>query len=197
MAYINTIQESDASGAVHDMYVHQEDHWGYVPNYAKAFSHRPEVMARWGRLLAEIRRSVDDRRFELVTLVAALELKNASCSLAHGHKLAAIIGTGNVQAIARGEKPIVLSEAEVAMMDYARQVARDANAISRDQVYALKSEHGFSDADIFDIAAIASGRCFFTKTLDALGVELDAGLLEIEEGLRDTLLSAIVAEDVE
>ena len=53
----------------------QQSAWGYIPNYAKAFSLRPEVLARWGQLQAEIRRPMDNRRFELVTYAAALELR--------------------------------------------------------------------------------------------------------------------------
>ena len=104
MAFINTIPAKQACGAVHEMYKHQEEHSGYVPNYSKAFSHRPEVMARWGRLLAEIRRPADDRRFELVTFVVARELKHSSCSLAHGSELAKIIGNDNVIAIVEGRQ---------------------------------------------------------------------------------------------
>ena len=69
MTFIRTVRPADAAGDVRDMYERQEEYWGYVPNYAKAFSHRPEALARWGRLLAELRRPTDDRRFELVTFV--------------------------------------------------------------------------------------------------------------------------------
>ena len=62
-------------------------HWGFVPNYAKVFCHRPEVLARWGQLLAGIRRPMDKRRFELVTFAAAHELRNTACALAHGKAL--------------------------------------------------------------------------------------------------------------
>ena len=73
MSFIATTRPAEASGDVLDMYQRQEAHWGYVPNYAKTFSHRPEALARWGRLLAELRRPVDDRRFELVTFAAAYD----------------------------------------------------------------------------------------------------------------------------
>jgi hypothetical protein len=81
MSYIETISADEAEGAVLEMYEHQQKHWGYVPNYVKSFSHRPEVMARWGRLLAEIRRPLDPRTFELVTFAAAHELRHTPCSL--------------------------------------------------------------------------------------------------------------------
>ena len=187
MAFIRTIRAADATGAVHDMYRRQEDHWGYVPNYAKVFSHRPETMARWGRLLAEIRRPVDDRRFELVTFVVALELRHSSCSMAHGMKLADIIGTRRVLALAEKREAEVLAPVEVALVRFARDIARDAGRITAGQVAALKLKHGLTDEDVFDVAAIAAARCFFTKILDALGAEPDVAFMDISDALRDRL----------
>lgn len=187
MAFIKTIPADVATGAAHDMYRRQEDHWGYVPNYAKVFSHRPEVMARWGRLLAEIRRPVDEYRFELVTFVVARILKHSACSLAHGSKLADMIGIESVIALADGRESDVLSEADAAIVGFARNIAIDAGKITSGQVEALKVRHGLGDEDIFDIAAIASARCFFTKLLDALGSEPDVGFMSMEDELRQRL----------
>ena len=187
MAFIETIPADQASGAAHDMYTRQQEHWGYVPNYSKVFSHRPEVLARWGRLLAEVRRPADDRRFELVTFVVANELRNSPCSLAHGKELAKLIGKRAVLAIAAGKKADTLSNAEVAMVDFVRNIARDARKITSGQIEALKVKHGFSDEDIFDITAIASARCFFTKILDALGSEPDVAFMSVDDDLRRQL----------
>jgi uncharacterized peroxidase-related enzyme len=186
MPFISTVHATSASGEIHAMYERQQGFWGYIPNYATLFSHRPEVMARWGRLLAEIRRPADARRFELVTFVVALELRHSPCSLAHGKALADIIGKDAVLAIANGEKPANITDAEAAMLDYARQIARDASTINYGHVERLK-KLGLSDAEIFDIAAIASARCFFTKILDALGSEPDAGFMRIDADLRSAL----------
>ena len=188
MAFINTIRANQASGEAHKMYKRQEDHWGYVPNYAKVFSHRPEVMARWGRLLAEIRRPADDRRFELVTFVVARQLKNSACSLQHGKELANFIGEENVIALANGKEPDVLSAAEIAIVKFARDIARDATKTTSGQVAALRETHGLSDEEIFDIAAIASARCFFTKILDALGSEPDVSYMSFDKKMRQSLL---------
>ena len=55
MSYIDTIPVNDATGEVRQMYERQQEAWGYVPNYAKSFCHRPAVMERWGKLLAELK----------------------------------------------------------------------------------------------------------------------------------------------
>lgn len=186
MPFIKTIAPADASGDVRTMYERQQSAWGYVPNYAKVFSHRPEVLARWGRLLAEIRRPMDARRFELVTFVAAYAMRNTACALAHGRALKEFLDDGEILALANGEEVSSLTAAEAAMVRFARMVAKDAWRITAGDVGVLRS-HGFSESEIFDIAATAAGRVFFTKLLDSLGVEADAGFLRMDEELRGPL----------
>lgn len=183
MSYIDTVSPDNAKGAVLEMYEHQQKHWGHVPNYAKSFSHRPEVMARWGRLLAEIRRPLDSRTFELVTFAAAHELRHTSCSLAHGKALMPFFSNEQIRAIAEQGDLNFLSEAEREMLRFSRKVARDAVAIDAADVQRLK-DNGFDDAAIFDIVATAAGRAFFTKVLDAVGSLPDAAFRSIDEDLR-------------
>jgi len=187
MAFIETVPASKAQGDVLAMYERQQREWGYVPDYAKVFCHRPEVMARWGRMLAEIKRPVDPRRLELVTFAVAHQLHHSSCSLAHGSALAKIIGKDAVIAIAMGEHSEVLTDAERAIVEFARRIARDASAITYSDVSELKEIHGLRDEEIFDIAAIAASRCFFTKLLDTLGSEPDRPFMELDDDLRRTL----------
>ena len=74
MSFITTLAPEAASGDVAEMYRRQQQSWGFVPNYAKVFCHRPQLMARWAALLAEVKRPLDKRRLEMVTFAAAHEL---------------------------------------------------------------------------------------------------------------------------
>lgn len=186
MSFIATTSPDQAEGATAAMYLRQQSSWGFVPNYAKVFCHRPEVMARWGRLLAEIKRTMDLRRFELVTFAAAHELRNSACTLAHGKALGPYFSEEQVVAIAEGRVGGLLDEAEQAMLRFARQVARDASQVRASDVAELQA-HGFDAGELFDIAAAAAGRAFFTKLLDALGVQPDSPFLRLADGLRDAL----------
>lgn len=186
MSFIETIPPAEATGEVRDMYERQQASWGYVPNYAKAFSHRPEVLARWGRLLAEIRRPMDARRFELITFAAAHELRNTACALAHGKALTQFFDAAEVRAMAQGGDTPGLTEAERAMMAFSRKVARDATTITQDDVDALRA-CGLGDPEIFDVVATAAGRAFFTKLLDGLGVLGDSPAGTIDPALLETL----------
>jgi len=186
MAFIDTIPPAAADAAVAGMYLRQEASWGYVPNYAKVFCHRPEVMARWAQLLAEIKRPMDKRRFELVTFAAAHELRHSACTLAHGKALREFFSDEQILAIAEGRLEGILSRAEQSLVAFTRQIARDASQVTAAQIAALE-EHGYSDAEIFDIAAAAAGRAFFTKVLDALGVAPDSPFLALDGTFRRAL----------
>jgi uncharacterized peroxidase-related enzyme len=186
MAFIDTIPPAHATGETRAMYARQQSTYGYVPNYAKVFGHRPEVMVRWGRLLAEIRRPMDDRLFELATFAAAFELKNTACSLAHGQQLARLINDDSVQALANGEFTDSITDAEKAVTLFSRKVARDASSVNQEDVDDLKQQ-GFSDAEIFDIATTVAGRSFLTRILDALGVQPDVTAMEMDEDFRNAL----------
>jgi len=186
MEFIRTIAPDEATGDVEAMYRRQQSAWGYLPNYAKVFCHRPEVMARWGQLLAEIRRPMGTRLFELVTFAAAHELRNSACTMAHGLKLREFLRDEQIATLAAGGVVEVITPLEWAAMRYARQIARDASGVMSGQVDDLKAL-GLSDGEVFDIAAVAAGRAFFAKLLDALGVTPDSPFLAIDEALRESL----------
>jgi uncharacterized peroxidase-related enzyme len=179
MAFIDTIDDRDIDAEVRAMYDRQQAHYGFVPNYARAFCHRPHVMALWAALQNGIRREMDKRRFELVTFAAAHALRSTLCSIAHGKVLSQFISAEDVLAIGRGETPPSLTPAEVAMIAFARKAGADATTVTADDVQGLK-RHGFNDGEIFDIAATAAARAFWTKLLDALGVEADAAMQKLD-----------------
>ncbi len=186
MTFIETAPLEEARDALRVMYLRQQTAWGYVPNYAKVFCYRPEVLARWGQLLAEIKRPMTKRRFELVTFVAAHELRHSACALAHGKALREFFGDEQILAIAEGRLDGVLGAAEQAVVSFSRQIARDAASVTAARVASLK-QYGYSDAEIFDIAAAAAGRAFFTKLLDALGVAPDSPFLAEDDTFRRAL----------
>jgi len=187
MSFIQTVAPDAAQGDIAAMYRRQQQAWGYVPNYAKVFCHRPELMARWAALLAEVKRPLDRRRLELATFAAAHELGNSACALAHGRMLREFFADDEIVAIAAGCVEALLPPAEQALLRFARQVARDAGAVTAGDVAELKAL-GFVDAEIFDIAAVVAARAFFTKVLDATGVQPDAPFAELPASLRDALV---------
>lgn len=156
---------------------------GDAPNYERAFAQRPEVYAAWMGLNGAIKAGMDPRRYELVSVAVARVLRSSYCSLAHASRaLAAELATAGELA-----DPASLPEDERAMVAFAEQVARDATSVTADDVAALRA-HGFSDQDVFDVVAAATARCFFAKTLDAVGAQADATFAALEPAaLREAL----------
>jgi alkylhydroperoxidase family enzyme len=154
-------------------------------NYERAFAERPEVLAAWGELNGAIKAGMDLRRYELATLAAARRLRSSYCCLAHGSVLIERFNEP-VREIALGETA-ALDEVDVAVMDLAERVVDDATSIGDSDLSRLR-ELGLSETDIMDVVLAAAARCFFSKTLDALGVLPDASYRELDPELREALV---------
>jgi uncharacterized peroxidase-related enzyme len=187
MAFIRTIPPSEAEGAVREMYEQARGRFGYVPNWAQAFSLRPGVQAGWTDLLRSIQSNLSVRSYELATLAAARALRSSYCSLAHGSVLAdKVLDAPTVTAIMKGAPDSPLEPGERAMMAFVEKVVLDADRITAGDIELLRS-HGYRDEEIFDLAAAAAARCFFSKLLDALGVQADSTFNDLDPTLRQAL----------
>jgi uncharacterized peroxidase-related enzyme len=189
MAFIESVPEPGAPDAVAALYATDREAFGHLPNFARAFAHRPAVYAAWRQLNGAIKAGMDLRRYELATLAAARRLRSSYCMLAHGSVLAErFLSAEDVAALAGGGAvPDALDEVDVAVMELADKVADDATSVTQadvDRVRAL----GLSDADVLDVVAAAAARCFFSKALDGLGVQPDARYAQtLEPALRTAL----------
>jgi uncharacterized peroxidase-related enzyme len=155
-------------------------------NYERAFAERPEVLAAWGALNGAIKAGMDLRRYELATLAAARRLRSSYCCLAHGTVLIEQFNEP-VLDIALDHRAAGLDEVDVAVMDLAERVVDDATSIGDADLQPLR-ELGLSETEIMDIVLAAAARCFFSKTLDGVGVLPDARYGELEPRLREALV---------
>lgn len=186
MAFIELLSEQQAGEAA-DLLAGDRAQRGYLPNYARAFAHRPAVYRAWKALLGAVTENMDERRYELVTLAAARRLRSSYCSLAHGKVLAErFLTEQDVEALAQARPTDALDDLDRAVVELADKVAADATSVTQADVDRLR-EHGLSDAEIADVVLAAAIRCFYSKTLDALGVEPDAAFHGLSPSLRDAL----------
>jgi hypothetical protein len=74
MSFLKSIALDQAEGEVKHIYDHDLEKQGYISNYTKLFSLRPEVLDAWRNLQGSIRRNMRLRRYELVTFAAATAL---------------------------------------------------------------------------------------------------------------------------
>jgi uncharacterized peroxidase-related enzyme len=163
-------------------------------NYERAFADRPDVFAAWVQLNTAIKANMDLRRYELATLAAARRLRSSYCALQHGRVLIEEFGEP-VREIALDRRSAGLDDVDRAVMDLAEKVVDDAAAIEDADLRPLR-DLGLSEAEIMDVVLAAAARCFFSKTLDGLGVRPDASLAELDEAVREVLvLGRPIADD--
>jgi uncharacterized peroxidase-related enzyme len=187
MTFIETVPEDQATGATAALYATDREAFGHLPNFTRAFSARPEVYGAWRQLNGAIKSGMDLRRYELATLAAARRLRSSYCMLAHGSVLVdKFLEPDVLRAAVADHRTADLSATDVAVMDFADKVVADATSIEQADIDRLRSA-GLSDTDILDVVLAASARCFFSKTLDALGVEPDAKYADLDPALRDAL----------
>jgi uncharacterized peroxidase-related enzyme len=183
VAFIELIDDGDAG----ELFERDRAALGYVPNYTRLFAHRPAVYEAWLQLKDAILAAMDTRRYELATVAAAQRLRSSYCSLAHGKILAdRFFEPAQVRDLVVDRRNAGLDDVDVAVLDLAEAVAGDATEITEADVGRLR-DLGFSDTDIFDVVVAAAARCFFSKTLDALGALADPGYAELDPELRDVL----------
>lgn len=139
-------------------------------NFERAFDSHPDVYAAWQQLNGSIKAGMDLRRYELATLAAAQRLRSSYCSLAHGKVLRDQLGEAPAE-IARDRSG--LDDIDRAVMELAERVVDDATSITDRDTQRLR-DLGLSDDEIMNVVLAAAARCFFSKTLDALGVLPDA-----------------------
>jgi alkylhydroperoxidase family enzyme len=151
-------------------------------NLERPFELRPDVYAAWRQLVGAVKATSDERRYELATLAAARRLRSSYCSLAHGKLLAEqFYDYESVPSFPEG-----LDDADRAIMAFAEKVVADATSITQADVDELRAR-GLDDGEIFDVVLAATIRCFFSKTLDALGVQPDAAFAQLDPAFRDAL----------
>jgi uncharacterized peroxidase-related enzyme len=176
--FIEVPEESAVGVEVAAWYQRQRDSWGYLPNYALAFATRPDVAEAWNTLNNAVRGHMDRRRFELATIAAARAYRSTYCMAAHCKFLRdACDDEPTMRAVAADPSGADLDATDRAVMDFATQVARDASSIAAADVQRLR-DHGLGDPEIVDVVLAVAARAFFTKVLDALGVQADVQLGE-------------------
>lgn len=187
MSILRMPPEAEASGLTAEIYDAERRSLGHVPSHTKAMSLNPEAYRAWESLTRAISSSLGIRRYELVTLAAAQSIGSTHCRLAHGKKTLKIIDEKQLRAIATDFHDAGLPEAEVAMMDYAVKLSTDAASMTDADAQQLR-DVGFSDREIADITLAAAARNFFSRSLLAMGVDLD-----VPEGLSEELHAALLA----
>jgi uncharacterized peroxidase-related enzyme len=173
MTIITTPADDEVTGPTAELYAADRDDYGYVPSHTQLMAINMEAFAAWEALARAVALPLGARRYELVTLAAAKGAGSVLCRLAHGRKSLSLFTEDQLVRIATDHRDAGLSDAEVAMMDFAERVSRDAAGMTDRDGETLRS-HGFADRDIVDITLAAAARNYYSRAIAALGAEVEA-----------------------
>jgi uncharacterized peroxidase-related enzyme len=132
---------------------------GFVPNVFLALAYRPEefrAFFAYHDALMEKEGGLTKAEREMIVVATSAANQCHYCVIAHGAILR--IRAKNpliADQIAVNYRKADITPRQRAMLDFAMKVSVDAGTIS-EQDFAATAGHGFSDDDIWDIAAIAA-----------------------------------------
>jgi alkylhydroperoxidase family enzyme len=161
---------------------------GYVTNSSRLWAHDPVALDALSDLLGHVTRagSLTLRQRAILTTCCASTLGDSYCSLAWGKKLADDAGAEVAAQVLSGDDA-PLDTSERALAGWARQLARDPNSTTTDDVRELRAE-GFDDTQIFAMTVYAALRIAFSTVNDALGARPDRQLgLEVPAEVRNAV----------
>jgi len=189
MSIISTPSERDVRGRASELYAGDIADQGFVAGHTRVLALNPEAYDAWEHLIQVIAHSMDLRRYELVTLAAALGARSRHCRLAHGRKSLRLFDEAELTRIARDYRTAGLSAAEVEMMAFAEKVSVDASAMTDADSTRLR-DAGFTDREIVDITLAAAARNYYSRAVQALAIDVDDSP-GLSAELRDALIAGI------
>lgn len=132
---------------------------GFVPNVFLAFAHRPDELRAffaYHDVLMEREGNLSKADKEMIVVAVSADNGCQYCVIAHGAILR--IRAKNpliADQVAINYRKADITARERAMLDFAIKVSRDSRSVG-DEDFETLHGHGFSDDDIWDIAAISA-----------------------------------------
>lgn len=187
--FLKTIPEAEATGRVAEIYAAERREMGTLMSATVCWTTRPDLLPLWSDFFAGVKAgfTLSMRDWRLITFIAAREVPSTYCVFVYAQRLVGDLGSKEaVAAVLHDFRNAGLSARDVAMLAHAEKVVRNAHGIGQADIDALRG-HGFSDAQIGDIALCASLRCFFSRFVEATGAAPEAQFIDPDPAYRDAL----------
>lgn len=173
MAWIDVIDEADASDELEEAYRAITNARGKLSNIMRVHSLHPGAMLAHMELYRQLlftRSGLSRAERELIGVVVSARNRCAYCVRHHAEALKAYWKDGDrVQAAIDDYRQSGLTARQEAMLDYAVRLTDDPAGVSEDHVHRLR-DVGLSDRDILDVNLIASYFNFVNRIAEGLGV---------------------------
>lgn len=153
------LPQAELSPAMAAYFQKCEEKLGYVPNVLRAYAHdmaKLEAFAAFYNDLMLAPSGLSKLEREMIAVVVSSENKCYYCLTAHGAAVRQLSGKPELgDMLVMNYRAASLSPRERAMLDFAVLIT-NASATIEEEDRDILREAGFSERDIFDIAAVAS-----------------------------------------
>jgi uncharacterized peroxidase-related enzyme len=146
---------------------------GFVPNVLAAYAHdaaKLEAFAGFYNELMLAPSGLSKLEREMIAVVVSAENRCFYCLVAHGAAVRQLSGDAQLgEALAFNYRVAKITPKQRAMLDFALKMCRSSAEIEEKDRQALRHA-GFSDKDIWDIAAVASFYAMSNRMASATGM---------------------------
>lgn len=147
---------------------------GFVPNVLMAYSHSMAKLETFAALYNELMLApsgLSKLEREMIAVVVSAENRCWYCLVAHGAAVRGLSGKPELgDALAFNYRVAEITPRQRAMLDFSAKMAKASAEIEEGDRERLRAA-GFSEADIWDIAAVASFYAMSNRMASAVGMK--------------------------
>lgn len=153
-----------------------KEHFGFVPNVVKALSHRPaelRAFLAYNAALTEKESGLTAAEKEMIIVAHSSHNGCSYCVASHGAALRLASENATISdQVAVNYREADITPRQKTMIDFAMKVSNDSKSVNENDFDILK-KHGFSDEDIWDIAALTAFYNMSNRMMSFLAVRPD------------------------
>ena len=146
---------------------------GLIPNVLLAYAHRPEKLRAFGQMYNDLmlgESGLSKLEREMIAVAVSAQNRCWYCQVAHGAQVRALSGNPSLgEALVMNWRVADLTPRQRAMIGFAIRATVASAEMGETDREALR-EHGFTEHDIWDIAAVAAFFNMSNRMASAVGM---------------------------
>ncbi len=174
MAFIKTIQESEAGPELKDVYEEVKQKRGKLSNILSVQSLNPSALKAHSDLYMSVMFNNSNISRELKEMLAVVVSVSNKCSYCINHHVEALKtywkDEAKLQLFVKDFRIVAKEPATIAALEYAEKLTTSQEQIRKSDIDKLR-EYGYDDPDILNINLIISYFNFVNRIASGLGVE--------------------------
>ncbi len=159
---------------VAELFAKCQEKLGLVPNVLVAYAHRPDKLRAFSLIYNDLMlgpSGLSKLEREMIAVAVSAHNQCWYCQVAHGAQVRMLSGDPALgEALVMNWRTADLDARQKAMLEFALQMTVQSAAIEEQDRVALR-EQGFTDEDIWDIAAVAGFFNMSNRMASALGMQ--------------------------